>query len=238
MRLKEHVANQLAQALADRVQLGSKPTVIQAPPSQVADYPTIAVWIAKSVDDYSMAYTVIQDAQGNPIFGAGATSDDGEILDGDAFTLGDGTTLTSIGTLRCTGTIWVGSRYVGKREEVEWEITFAFNADDAAPGRLMLPLKGYQLGRHTVHFGFAAADLGEANWDGEKAFEARLWSSRPFTLDAPILIPRTDPVTRQLVLEISNNLNVAISEPADVTTLPDLEKYLHDADGNLVRTTI
>jgi len=238
VRLKEHIATQLASALADRVRLGSKPTVIQAPPSQVADYPTIAVWIENTVEDLSFAFPVLVDSLNNPLVGSALVSEAGDILDGPAMVLGGGVTLTSIGTVHCTGRIWVGSRYPGKREEVEEGITFAFNQDDAAPGRLMLSLAGYQLGEHTIHFGFAAADLNESRWVGEHAFEARLWSWRPFAVDAPLQVPRTDPLTQRLILEISHDLKTEINEPADVAKLQDLEKYTHDENGNLVTTTL
>jgi hypothetical protein len=238
VNLKEFAATALANVLADRVQLGSKPTVIAAPPSQVADYPTIAVWIEKSTEDMSMAYPIIENSNGVPILGALATGEDGEILDGSTLEIAPGVTVTSVGTLRCSGRVWVGSRYVGKREEVEWAITYAFNQDDAAPGRLMVDLNGYRLGEHTINFGFAAADLGDTSWTGEHAFESRLWSWRQFTIDCPLVVKRTDPITKTLILEFSQELSKVIEQPADVAKLTDLEKYIHDDTGNLVTTTL
>lgn len=236
--LREHMAQGLADAISDRVQLGAKPVVIQAPPSAVAEYPLVAVWIEKTIESYTMAGAVLQDANGALVAGASATTEGGDLVDGDPIVLSDGVTATSIGTLRCSGRIWAGSRYPGKREEIEQAVMLAFNQDDAARGRLMIPLTNYQLGQYTVRFGFAAADITESSWVPEHAFEARLWSWRPFTMDAPLLVPRTDPLAKQLVLAISSDLAAQVAQPADLNTMTDLQELLVQSDGSFADTTI
>lgn len=238
MNLKEFVADGLASALADVVQLGSKPTVISAPPSQVAEYPTIAVWIEQSTEDYKQPGVILQSADGTPLVGANATDDAGNILDGTPIMLSSGVWVSHIGTLHCQGRIWAGSRYPSKREEVEWRVFDAFNADDSNRGRLMIPLSGCRLGQYTLHFGFAAADIMGASWVGEYSFEARLWSWRQFSIDVALMMPRTAPITQSLILEMSRDITTPVTQPSDVSRLTDLEKYLVAQDGSAVLTAI
>lgn len=236
--MKEFLADALATILADRVQLGSKPVVIDAPPSQVAEYPMIAIWIEKAVEDYMQPGTILQSSDGTVLIGANATDDAGNILDGTPVMLDNGVTVTCLGTLHLSGRIWAGSRYVGKREEIEWKVFEAFNQDDINRGRLMIPLTGCKIGRYTLYFGFAAADISESSWTDEYAFEARLWSWRPFDMDVQMMVPRYDPIVQQLILEMTNDLATSVTQPSDVTQLTNLEKYLISQDGTATLTTI
>lgn len=238
MNLKEFIADGLATTLADRVQLGSKPTVISAPPSQVAEYPTIAVWIEKSTEEYMQPGTLLQSVDGIPLVGASATDDAGNVPDGTPIMLADGVTVSCIGTLHCQGRIWAGSRYPGKREEVEWRVFYAFNKDDSNRGRLMIPLAGCRLGDFTLHFGYAAADIADSSWAGEYGFEARLWSWRQFEVDVQLMVPRTDPIAKTLILEMSQDMTAPVAVPSDVTRLTSLEKYLVSQGGDVALTAI
>jgi hypothetical protein len=225
--------------ISDRVKLGSRPTVVDAPPSQLAEYPTVAVWIEKSDDALTMSDVVLQDASGNLLAGAAATDDNGVILDGDVVQIADGVTLSTVGTIRCEGRIWVGSRYPAKREEIEEAIWFAFNQNDAAPGRLTLSLNGHRLGDMIINIGsVATVDLLGSSWSGEHSFEARLWSWNRFTMDMSLMVPRFDPLAQHLILEFSENVTTPVLVPADVNKLADLEKYEVDATGYPTPTTI
>jgi len=238
VNVKEFIATGLAAVLADQVQLGSRPTVISAPPSQVAEYPTIAVWIERSTEDYMQPGTILQAADGTPLIGASATDDAGNVLDGTPIILGDAATVSCVGTLHCEGRIWAGSRYQGKREEIEQGVFLAFNQDDSNRGRLMIPLSGCMVGGYRLTFGYAAADISESSWVGEYGFEARLWSWRPFVVDVAMLVPRVGPIAQSLILEFSTDVTTHVSTPSDVTTLTALEKFLVSQGGDATLTTM
>lgn len=48
MRLRQQAAQILADVIARNIQLGKPPTVIDAPPSDVGDYPAVAIWVEKT----------------------------------------------------------------------------------------------------------------------------------------------------------------------------------------------
>lgn len=237
-RLREHAALSLGQLITDRIQLSRPAIVIDAPPSQLSEYPAVAVWIERMVPNYTDAGPVLEDASGTPIMAGTATDDVGNVVDGTPIMIGDGVWVMHVGSMRCRGRIWVGSRYPDKREELEEKIYLAFNEDDDAPGRIMFPLEGMQLGDYTINFGVATALINDSSWTNEHSFEARLWSWIMFDLDVPMLVPRSGPLASQLILEFSAIVDPPISAPADVASLPDLVKYTHDDAGNLVTTIL
>lgn len=51
MKMRQQAAQILADTLASTIQLGRAPAVIDAPPSDVADYPALAVWLEKAEAD-------------------------------------------------------------------------------------------------------------------------------------------------------------------------------------------
>jgi hypothetical protein len=238
MRLKEHVATALADLMTAKLKLGQPVTVIDEPPSAAAEYPAVAVQLERERLVLSQSAPVLADADGTPLTGSDATSDDGEILDGDPIMIGPGTYASSAGTLRCSGRIWAGCRYVGKREELEEKIRNLFLQDDSRPGTLLFDLAGAQIEEFTIPFGTAAVTITDATWDREKTFEARLWAWRMFDLDIPLLVPRTDPMVAHLILEFSQNITAVVDDPADPIQLPDLEKWMFDDDGVLVPTDL
>lgn len=235
-RVRQFTAMALASALSERVQLGTKPIAVDAPPSQIAEYPQIAVFIERTRIDYSEDEVIRASADGTVLLGTDTVGDDGEILDGDPVMVGPGIYLVSIGTMRCTGRIWIGSRYPAKREQVEEEVFFAFNADDYARGIIKIPLVGCKLGEVTLPFGTATVVLGDSMWNGEHSFEARLWSWCTFDLDVPVFVPRKHALATHLILELSRDLQTEIAVPADVAKLVDLEKYDITSDGDAVPT--
>lgn len=237
-RMRDHAAQALADLIASKVQLGQKPVVIDAPPSQLAEYPAFAVLIEKSNLVLTQAAPVLADADGTPLIGDSATDDDGNILDGDPIMLDANTYIASIGTIRCSGRMWVGARYPAKRSDIEERIWIEFMQDDARRGTILFDITGAKLGDFTIPFGKAAVMIGESTWSAEYSFEARLWDWLMFDMDVPLLVPRTDPMATQIILELSRDLQTVVDSPDDPPKLPDLEKWTFNDAGDLVTTSI
>ncbi len=228
-RIKQHCAARLGSLLADLVQLGQKPIVIDAPPSQNVDYPAIAVWIEHAVYDIDQDRELLVDASGTLLVGAAATDANGNILDGSPLMLVPGVTVSHVGTIQCKGRLWVGARYPAKREEIEEKVGLAFLADRDRPLSIMVPLSGCTVGDYTITFGYGFATVLSADWNAEHSFEARLWSWMPFTIDMPLLIPRSDAaVVQTMTLSIQADLKsgaapiTAPSQLAGITTLDNI----------------
>lgn len=234
----DHAATALGVLLAGKVQLGQPPVIIDAPPSQLAEYPALAVWIEKTVPMFTQAAPVLVGEDGTILIGGDATDEDGNILDGDPLMLSGDTYVSSVGTIRCSGRLWIGSRYPAKREELEQRVWFEFMQDDARRGILLIDITAAKLGDFTIPFGTATVAIGESTWSGEHSFEARLWDFLRFDMDLPLLVPRTDPMAAHLILELSRDLNTPVTTPTDVPKLPDLEKWTFNDSGDLVTTTL
>ena len=269
MKLRQQAAQILGDTLASTVQLANKPTVIDSPPSDVGDYPALAIWIERSKlhitnDGDVQVISGTGNSPGNPPqLIAGINASDVTALapglfpspqssttpylpgadptlelfaQGDLAQLAPGVAVSHVGTIRCVGRLFAGARYAPKREDLEEHIFFAFFADRTAPGRLMLPLAGAKLGRYTLAWGYAAAvlDVDEDNeWTNEMAFEQRLWSWTHFSLDVPLLVPRYEPIVKQFLLYMSQDVDATVASTTQMLDLPDLEEYQVASDGSV-----
>lgn len=220
--------------------LAQPPTVINAPPSGKVEYPAMAI----QIDTASFAYSnddVVQvdptkepDEDGYYLFGGFATTDDtNEIVQGQAYVDSEGRSLSHIGTARMKARIWIAARTGPQREKLEDDIELAFQSDRAAPGRMLVSIAGVKVGGMTINFGFATADHGDSEWQGEHVFEERLWSYLMFDLDVPILIPRTEPIVTELVLAITTDLDTEVEAVEDLVTLDGLEQVVVDENGDV-----
>lgn len=225
MRIRQHVAQALGDALEARLQLGQKPVVLHAPPNAPGEYPALAIWLEKAELAIAQDTDLEVDSAGALIAGSAATSPTGDVARGNVATLSSGITLSHLGTIRCQGRIWAGSRYAAKRLDIEDEVFLAFLQDRSAPGRLLFDLAGADLGKYSLPFGTAAAMVESSTWTNEFAFAERLWSWIRFSLDVPLLVPRTDVIVTQLLLSISKDLSTLVDDPTDLNKLTDLETF-------------
>lgn len=195
--LRRQVADALGSLIAERVSLAQPPTVISAPPSEVSDYPTVAIWLERFKTVYAQEEELEVDSEGELRVGSMASMDP----PAGAATIVDGVQLSRIGTLRGEGRIWVGSRLPPKRELIESKISRMFADDASAIGRLMLEVKTPQLDEVTLPWSLPiAAFLGDVEWTDEYAFSERLWAWIHFELEIDMLAPRTDALMTQIVI--------------------------------------
>lgn len=226
MRLRAHAAVGIGSAIGARVRdFGQQISVIQAPPSSLAEYPALAIMIDDTTMDWSMDEDILVDSDGTYLEPSLEPNDDAELLSSN------GATLSHIGTMRCAGRIWVGARHLGKRESIEEKVWFAFMEDRGAPGRILVPLTGATVGDIQVMFGKAAATIENSSWTNEFAFSERLWSWLPFQLDIPILIPRLDPIITSLVLAVTKDIETTVDDPTDLAKLKNLDSVVVTAEG-------
>lgn len=242
MRVKRAAAQALMDALVSKmnVALAQPPTVINAPPSQKTQYPAMAIMIDSaemilSNDDEDVQYdpTKTQGDIGYELTGSFRTDAvTNDYVVGPTYMLDQDTTLSQIGTVRMKGRIWVAARLDAKREQIEQEVSMAFYSDRAAPGRIMVPIIGVEINDVKIPFGFATAILEDKlQWNSEFAFNERLWTFAPVSIDAPLMIPRRDPLAQQLILIVSEDLETTVSVPSDVDNLADAQQFSVASDG-------
>lgn len=239
-RIKRACAQGLADALEERVgKLGQKPTVISAPPSGKAEYPALAVQIDRIAFNYTNDDIVMVDPNadiGDPgylLAGSYATDENNDLVEGVVYVDPSGSSLSHVGSIRAKGRIWVGTRLPSQREQIEEDIELAFQSDRAAPGRLLVSIAGVTIAGMTIPFGFGTFDHGDNTWEGEHAFEERLWCYLAFDLDAPILIPRDEPIVEQLILAITSDLDTPVDSAEDLSNLADIDQMTVNEDGEV-----
>ena len=143
------------------------------------------------------------------------------------------TYLSKVGTLRCKGRIWAGSRLAPKREEIEGKITMLFARDRSAPSRLLLTLAKPSVSGYRLPFDWTVAAFVESfEWSDEFAFTERLWTWISFDLDVDILIPRNDPIAARIILMVTEDLETEVETTTDLDAL-DLETWSVGSDGSL-----
>lgn len=236
-QLREHAARGIADAITARVtDFGKSVSVVQAPPSSVAEYPALAILIDKTEMDWSTDEEIIVDEDGEVVPG-GVIFENGTFEEGgEIYVRPDGGTFSHAGTMRCTGRIWVGARLPGKREQIETKVWLTFMQDRGAPGRILIPLKGAMLGDALIMFGTAAALVEDATWNNELAFSERLWSWMSFTLDVPLIIPREDPLVHSLILMVTKDLETPVENPADLDNVRNIDEVIVSVDGDTTYT--
>lgn len=242
--IRTAAATALGVYLAGRVQLAEPPVVLNAPPSERAKYPALAILLDKTEfemdawEDVEVNPNVAPGQPGYVLEGTYRTDASDNYVDGPSYIATNGNVVSHVGTLHCTGRIWVGARSAPQREKIENDVWLAFFQDDARPGIIQLSIAGVNLGPVQIPFGIATTEIFGSEWTAEQAFTERLWSYLTFYLDAPILVPLEKPVAKTLTLAISQDLTAAIAQPTDLslTKLPDLEEFTVDTDGNATET--
>jgi len=228
------------------VQLAQPPTVINAPPSQKTNYPAMAILvdsadldICNDDDDVQIDTTKSPDDEGYELTGffrTDPTSNDYVV--GTTYRLDQDTTISQIGTIHMRGRLWVAARLDSQREQMEQEIALAFYADRGSPGRLQVSVAGVEISGVKIPFGVATALLEDKiQWNSEFAFAERLWTYMPFMIDVPLMIPRTEPMTTDLVLMLSEDLTTVIDTPDDVVNVPDINTFSVSSDGDVTQTS-
>ena len=241
--IRTAAATALGAAIAGRISLAQPVAIVNEPPSTRAQYPAVAILIDHTdLAIWSDADLEVNSAAtpGHPGFvldGTFRTAADDSYIAGDVYVSPEGKTLSHVGTVRCQGRIWVGTRLAPQREQLEAAIWNMFFGERDAPGRLQVPLADVDVGGVRVPFAIGTATVSGSIWNAEHAFTERLWTYLAFELDAPVLVPRNDPMAKQLVLELSRDL-ATVAVPSDVNKLTDLTKVLVDSDGNATSTTI
>lgn len=243
-RIRTTVAQAIIDQISNTIRFAKPATVVAAPPSSRTDYPAIAILVDGSTFDIMTDGYVEFDPTKQPgdlgyiIDGIYATDANGCLVEGSMYIDGGtGQTISQIGTMHLKTRIWVGSRSASQRESIEDDITLAFYADDAAPGRMLVKLDGIIVGGVVLPTMYGAADLDSSSWNAEHAFDERLWSYLMVDVDVPIVVPRSTSVASQLVLSITADLATPISSVADLAELSDVRQFSVDADGNPVPFT-
>jgi hypothetical protein len=213
--LRRQAARALGDAIAQRVRLQEKPTVISTPPSSVAEYPRVAVWLESFSRKWAQEDELMVGSDGEPLTGARA----GETPVGPVV-IQHGVRLSCVGTLIGSGRIWVGCRHPGKREDVEDEIDLLFTLDDGAPSRLMVEMSRPRVGQYELaHAWNAAVFVGDSEWTREFVFAERLWAWIKFDLEVPILVPRTSPLVQRFIVGIDLDFRQPMGADGNVTDL-------------------
>jgi hypothetical protein len=216
------------------VKLGQEPTVINVPPSQKSQYPAVAIMIDNadidiSNDDVDVEFdsTKSPGDEGYELTGFFRTdSDTNDYKTGQTYFLDQQTTISMIGVIHMKGRLWAGARLDPQREQLEQDIAMVFYDDRVAPGRLMVSVAGVEISGVKIPFGIATAMLEDKiQWNSEFAFAERLWTYLPLSIDVPLLVPRRDPLAKQLLLAVAIDLT-------DPTRLPDPTQFAVDSSGN------
>jgi hypothetical protein len=242
VRIERAAAQAVITAIAEglTLQLGQAPTVLNAPPSQKAQYPAIAILIDDTEDDINQDD---QDVEFDPTKQIGdegfeltgffrTDPDTNDYVAGQTYMLDADTTLSMIGVAHLRGRVWAATRLEPQREQLQSEIKQVFYSDRAAPGRLMVSVAGVEINGVRVPFGVATAMLEDkTKWVGEYAFAERLWAFMPISIDVPIMVPRNDPIAKQIILVVSQDLATRVSSPADLDKLADAAQYSIGSDG-------
>lgn len=246
MRIKRICAEAVVSALVSRltITLGQPATVINAPPSQKSAYPAIALLIddaqldiSNDDEDVQIDDTKQPGDEGYELTGFFRTDPStNEYVTGVTYKIDQDTTISQIGVIRMRGRIWAGARLDPQREQLEQEIVLAFCEDRAAPTRLQVSIAGVEVRGIAIPFGIATALLEDRiQWNSEFAFAERLWTYLPLSIDAPIMIPRGDPIAEQLILVVSDDLSTTVDSPDDLDKLSDKTEYRVSSDGTVTQ---
>lgn len=216
---RRQAADALAAAI-DSVIGSHEPTqVIDANPSEVADYPRVAITIERFPIEIHSEEELMVDSGGEVLVGAKA--DLLGLLTAGSARADSQHRLSKIGSFRGFGRVWAGCRYPSKREEVEYAITCAFNQDESALGRLLVPIAHPRIGSVELPWSWTAAFfIKEQSWNDEHAFEERLWTWTNFDVEVDVLVLRTSPMINQIMLALNaHRTSPGVSEEIDVTAL-------------------
>lgn len=239
-----------AQAVIDKVQaglsipLGQPPSVIQVPPSQKSQYPAIAILIDSAEfelynddEDVQIDESKSPGDDGYELTGFFRTdSDTNDYVVGPTYMLDQGTTISQIGTVRMKGRLWVGARLDPQREQLEQEMAMVFYDSREAPGRLLVSVAGVEIKGVKIPFGIATAMFEDKlQWNSEFAFAERLWTYAPLSIDAPVMVPRFDPIATNLQLLVTQDLETSVEEPPDLLSLENLEQFSVSQSGDVTQ---
>jgi hypothetical protein len=193
-QLRRQIVAALSDTLQNRLKLPAPPTEVSAPPSAVSEYPSCAIWLEKANSVWSHEDELEVDSAGELKSGSNNDLEQGV----GAAIIQEGVHLSVIGTLRCTGRIWAGSRLPGKREELEDRISECFTQDPVGLGTLLIEVKKPKVGNFNLPWSWTGAVYtDQSEWSAEFAFAERLWDWLSFGLDVAILVPRFDPLIKQ-----------------------------------------
>lgn len=243
MKIRRTSAQAVMDAIASQitVKLGQEPTVINVPPSQKSQYPAIAIMIDSAdldvnSDDVDVEFdpTKSPGDEGYELTGFFRTDPDtNEYRAGQTYFLDQQTTISMVGVVRMKGRLWAGARLDPQREQLEQDVAMVFYNDRVAPGRLMVSVAGVEVSGVKIPFGVATAMLEDKiQWNSEFAFAERLWTYLPLSIDVPLLVPRRDPLAKQLLLAVTTDLSTVVDVPSDLARIPDLTQFAVDSSGN------
>lgn len=188
--LRRQAANALGKCIAENIRLAQPPTIIAAPPSSVADYPSVAIWLEKFSTTRYAEDELEVDANNVPLIGARALLCRGSA----AAHVQDGKYLSKVGTMQATGRIWVGCRLPPLREELEEKITRLFDLDSGAPGRLMFRVDNPVIDGVMLPWRWPIAVFtDDSEWSDEYAFAEKMWAWIHIELIMDVLVTRSDP---------------------------------------------
>jgi len=201
--LRQSAIKVIADELNKLVKLPASPTIVDAPPTEPATYPAMAVLMDSFTTNWSQSWDIEVDSNDNPLVGTAITLQRGATvakLEGNRY-------LSRFGTLQGKGRIWVGARHPAKRAELEELVLELFMRDGAAPGRLLLQLINAKVGSFTVPWPWTvAATVEDTTWNDEHALVERIWSYLNFRLDVDILVARNAPIVNQFKLDLMSEL--------------------------------
>lgn len=209
---------QACQALSDAMQLELKltspPTVVYANPSEVADYPSVAVWPEKHETTWTQDDEVGVDENDELLLGGRASvrNPAGAAMLDDLVSH-----LSIVGRSTCSGRIFVGCRLPPKREAIQGLITRMFERDAMTPGIIEVVVPRPRVGPHVLPWSWNASfRLGRSSWEDEPAFSERLWGYLSFDMDVSMLVDRSDPLITQLLLAEASGTAQGASSSVDV----------------------
>lgn len=212
---RRQAADALGELIYERCRglVRERPVIISANPSEVADYPRVAITMEKFPLTMHHEDELMVDSQGELLVGARAGLD---VEPSGAASITAGDRLSKIGTFRGFGRIWVGCRLHPKREEVEHAIATVFVQDEAALGRLLVDIPKPRIGHLELPWPWTAAFfMEEQHWSEEHAFEERVWSFTNFDVELDFLAVRSSPLVRRFLLEV----NAHVPPPGQSETL-------------------
>lgn len=213
---RRQAADALASAIGSALALQESPVVIDENPSDVADYPRVAVSMERFPLIIHSEEELMVDSNGELLMGANADLL-GERIVGPA-KVDSRHRLSKIGSFRGFGRVWCGCRYPSKREEMEYSITTVFTQDESALGRILVPINNPRLGAIELPWKWTAAFFQkEQSWSQEHSFDERLWSWTNFDVEVDVLVLRTSHMISQIMLDL-NAYYVSPGETVEIET--------------------
>lgn len=225
----------LADLMKQRLDLADDIAIISNPPSDVGEYPAVAIWLER----FSTKFTTEDELTVNS---------SGDLRVGDLYNLGEnpsgaaeiapGARLSRIGTSSGSGRIWIGSRYAPARENLEDEINEIFTQDSTAPGRVLVSINEASIGGVQLPWSMKAAFfINDSEWQNELAFTERLWCFMRFDLEIGIYAARTEPtMIEQIILGLNTNVHDGTATtvaPADQELKSPSEYLVVGVDGTV-----